>query len=327
MRIVLTLVPEGPVPLRTRPARALLGLAAVGSILAVAACGGDSPSGEEGISIVASNSIVGDLVGNVAGDGARVTTLVGPDGDVHTFEPTPQDLAAVAEADVVIENGLGLETWMDDVLEGSGTDAPLIALADGVDPLPLDGEDGHEADGDVDPHVWQSVPNARAMVERARDALIEADPQDAASYRANADAYLERLDTLQEDVVAVLDRVPPAQRTLVTNHDTFAYFADEYGFEVLGDALASVTTAGGDPSASDVAAFVAEIEDAGVPAIFPENTADAALVETLAREAGVEVAPALYTDALGPEGSPGETYVGMIGYNASTIADALRERP
>lgn len=301
------------------------------------ACGDDAGgSGDAGVSVVASNSIVADLTSNVAGDRAEVVTLVDPGGDVHTFEPTPEDVAAVAEADLVVENGLELEPWMEDIVASSGTDAPVVALAEAVDPIPGSeehhedgaGEEEHAGDeehghGESDPHVWQSVPNAKLMVAEARDALIAADPDGAEEYRANADAYLAELDDLQAQVVADLAAVPADQRILVTNHDTFGYFARDYDFEVLGDAFSSITTAGGDPSAADVAALVEEIEASGVPAIFPENVANAGLIENVANEAGVAVAPSLYTDALGPEGSDGETYVAMMGYNARTIADAL----
>lgn len=310
------------------------------------ACGDDSgDSGDAGVTVVASNSIVADLTANVAGDRADVVTLVGAGGDVHTFEPTPEDVAAVAEADLVVENGLELEPWMDDIVDSSGTDAPVVALAESVDPIPASEEEHHDEEahageeehageethtgeeehehGEFDPHVWQSVPNAKLMVAEARDALIAADPDGADEYRANAEAYLAELDDLQAQVVADLADVPADQRILVTNHDTFGYFARDYDFEVLGDAFSSITTAGGDPSAADVAALVDEIEASGVPAIFPENVSNAGLIENVANEAGVAVAPSLYTDALGPEGSDGETYVAMMGYNAKTIADAL----
>jgi len=306
----------------------LAGIATL-SIALLAGCSGDSGGSSDGTTVVASSSIVGDLVGNVAGEQAEVRTLAGADADVHSFEAEPKDITAIAEADVVFENGFGLEgEWLDDAYDASGTDAPLVALSDGITPLAGEehaDEEGEDAHGDEDPHVWQTVPNARLMVENARDALIAADPEGAEEYRANAAAYLEELDALETEVVGTLATVPDDRRTLVTNHDTFAYFAAWYDFDVVGDALASVTTAGGDPSAADVAAFSAEVEAAGVPAVFPENVADASLIETIADEAGVEVAPPLYTDALGPEGSGAETYVEMMRHNAQTIAEALRD--
>ncbi len=321
--------------------RSMLGIALLGAAaLPLAACGGEEPQADrEGPTVIATNSIVEDMVSQVVGARADVSTLVGADGDVHDFEPTPRDVAAIADADLVVQNGLELEPWMDDVLESAGGNAALVSLSDGIRTLPAEGEHGdhgrrttarrhaegeeEHAHGDEDPHVWQSVPNAEAMVENARDALIEVDPEGAETYRANAAGYLDELAALQREVTTALDAIPTERRILVTNHDTFGYFALEYDFGVLGDALASVTTVGGDPSAADVAAFVAEIDESGVPAIFPENTIDPALIETLAREAGVAVAPPLYTDALGPQGSDGDTYVGMMRANATTIADAL----
>jgi zinc/manganese transport system substrate-binding protein len=319
--------------LSRRPALAPLAGVAALTLALLAGCGGEEGDATEGPSVVASSSITGDLVTNVAGDRVEVTTLVGADADVHAFEVQPRDIAAIADADVVFENGLGLEGgWLDDAHDAADTDAPLVALADGIETIPAEEDEGEHADeaeedhdhGDADPHVWQTVPNAKVMVANARDALIAADPEGAEEYRANADAYLDELDALESEVVETLATVPDDRRTLVTNHDTFAYFAAWYDFDVVGDALASVTTAGGDPSAADVAAFSAEVEAAEVPAVFPENTSDASLIETIANEAGVEVAPPLYTDALGPEGSGAETYVEMMRHNAETIAEALR---
>jgi len=311
-------------PARRPRLRPILGIALLGAAaLPIAACGGeDDQAGATGPTVVATNSIVEDMVARVAGDRADVSALVRADADVHDFEPTPRDVAGVADADLVVQNGLELEPWMDDVLESAGGDASLVSLSDGVRTLPAGEEEAH---GEEDPHIWQSVPNAETMVVNARDALIQVDPEGAEIYRANAAGYLDELRDLQREMITTLSEIPPEQRILVTNHDTFGYFALEYDFGVLGDALASVTTTGGDPSAADVAAFVDEIEESGVPAIFPENTTDPALIETLAREAGVTVAPSLYTDSLGPQGSEGDAYVGMMRANAATIADALRD--
>ena len=162
-----------------------------------------------------------------------------------------------------------------------------------------------------------------AMVEAIRDDLVAADPTNAATYEANAQAYLARLQALDEFVVAEVAKLPEERRKLVTSHDTFAYFAARYGFAIVGTAFGSVTTEGADPSAAEIDALVSEIEAAAVPAIFAENVSNPALMESVAAEAGVELAPTLYTDALGEEGSDGDTYEKMIRANVATIVAAL----
>lgn len=172
-------------PARRPRLRPILGIALLGAAaLPIAACGGeDDQAGATGPTVVATNSIVEDMVARVAGDRADVSALVRADADVHDFEPTPRDVAGVADADLVVQNGLELEPWMDDVLESAGGDASLVSLSDGVRTLPAGEEEAH---GEEDPHIWQSVPNAETMVVNARDALIQVDPEGAEIYRANA---------------------------------------------------------------------------------------------------------------------------------------------
>ena len=187
------------------------------------------------------------------------------------------------------------------------------------------GEDhGHDHDtGGIDPHVWGDVANVVAITATIKDALIAADPDNSMIYEANAAAYttqLQDLDTWVQEQVATL---PADQRKLVTSHDTFGYFARAYGFEVVGTAIGSVTTESGDPSAEDIANLVDQIKAAGVPAIFAENVSNPDLIEAIASEAGVEVGPSLYTDALGESGSDGDTYLKLITFNVTSIVGAL----
>lgn len=313
-------------------------LRSMGAVLACGAvCLGGGPSGaqeaNEPVRVVATFSILGDLVRNVGGDGIELTTIVRPGADAHNFEPTPQDADALAEADVVFANGLGFEPWLADLHDAAGSDATIVTVTDGITPLAAgtherdDGED-HEDEGDDehgsdDPHVWHDVALAMTMVEAIRDGLMAADAANAAMFEANALAYLAQLTALDEFVVAEVAKLPEDRRLLVTSHDTFAYFAARYGFEIVGTAFGSVSTEGGDPSAAEVAAMVDQIEAAGVPAIFAENVSNPALMESMASEAGVALAPTLYTDALGEEGSDGDTYENMIRANVTTIVTAL----
>lgn len=301
-------------------------------ITSLAACGGDQVEASAGgpVRVVATYSILGDLVENVGGESVELTTLVGPNGDAHTFEPAPSDNAGLAEADVVFENGLGFETWLDDLYASSGSEARRVVVSEGIDPLvgaeeehgPEDGrseEHDHE-NGGSDPHVWHDVKNGVLIVESIRDALVEADPDNAEAYRSNAEEYISELEDLDADVTDLVGSIPENNRTLFTTHDTFGYFAERYGFEV-DTALASVSTETSDPSAGETAELVREIEDSGVPAIFAENVSNPTVMVNIADEAGVDLAPALYTDALGDPG--GGTYVQMVRHNARTISEAL----
>ena len=281
------------------------------------------------LNVVATFSILGDFVENVGGDLVDLTVLVGPDGDTHEYEPKPSDSVALSEAALVFENGLGLETWLDNLFAASGSGATRVTVSDGVEAAPADEEGEHEEGehehGEFDPHVWHSVPNAVQMVENVRAALVAADPANAETYDANAEAYtaeLQALDTYIRERVATL---PEARRKLVTGHDTFGYFAREYGFDIVGAVLTSVSTENADPGAGEIADLIERVRAAGVPAIFAENVTNPSLLNQVAASAGVTVAPTLYTDALGAAGTPGETYLSLERYNVDTIATALEQ--
>ena len=298
------------------------------------ACGGGEAEdpGDGSVNVVATYSILGDLVENVGGEKVELTTLVGPNSDAHTFEPAPSDNAELAEAGVVFENGLGFEPWLGDLYASSGSDAARVTVTDPIEPLTVAAEEqGHEEDaheekehGEVDPHAWHDVDNAIVMVGSIRDALSEADPENAETYEQNARAYVSDLETLDAEVREEVGSIPEKDRVLFTSHDTFGYFAERYGFEV-DTALASASTEAGDPSAGQTAKLVEKVERSGVPAIFADNVSDAGVMEGIAAEAGVELAPSLYTDALGDPGSEGGTYVGMVRYNVSTMSEALQQ--
>ncbi len=296
------------------------------------------------IQVVATNSITGDLVSNVARDHADVVVLVSANGDSHTYEPTPDDAGAIADARLVFENGLGLEPWLDDVFEASGSTGERVVVTDQITPLriadeevagaaasPVDGAAptsaegaGSTAEGEFDPHVWFDVANVKLMVGTIEAALVAADPANATSFEANAAAYQGQLDELDSAVLAQIETLPVDARKLVTSHDTFAYFARRYGFEIVGAAFSSVTTESADPSAAEIAALVDTIVAAGVPAIFPENVSNPALLDQIASEADVVVGPELYTDALGDSGGEAGTYIDLMRYDVTAIVTALQ---
>ena len=285
------------------------------------------------LNVVATHSILGDLVRNVGGDAIDLTTLVGPDGDTHTYEPVPADTIKVAEADILFENGLGFETWLDDLYAASNSKAQRVVVTSRITPLGFAGEGvaaneepvaSPTPNQELDPHFWQDVANAKSAVEVIRDALVAADPANAALYQTNATGYLKQLQQLDEDIVAKTASLPADRRKLVTNHDAFGYFAYRYGYTIEGSALQSFSTEAADPSAQQLAALVTAIRETGVPAIFPESIENADLIDRIAKEAGVKVGGSLYSDALGQPGSEGDTYLKMMAYNIDTIVSALQ---
>ena len=281
------------------------------------------------LKVVATFSVLGDLTEAVGGDNIELTTLIGPGVDAHSYDPSPTDLAMLEQADVIVENGLEFEPWLDNFLGSTNFQGGRIIASNGITPRHTDEtehEDVHDEDhahsGD-DPHVWHSVPNAIVMVENIRDGLKAADPDRAAAYDASAAAKISDLEQLDAWVREQVATLPEDRRKLVTSHDTFGYFADAYGFQIIGTALGSLSTEAGDPSARQIAQLVGQIREAGVPAIFAENVANPDLMEAIAAEAGVTLAPPLYSDALGAPGTPGDTYDGMMRSNVDTIVQAL----
>jgi ABC-type Zn uptake system ZnuABC Zn-binding protein ZnuA len=279
---------------------------------------------EEPLRVVVTFSILADLVEQTGGDLIEVDTLVPANVDAHAFEPSPEQVAALTEAAVIFENGVGFEPWLDDMIDAAQPNGARVAVSEGV-ALRAPGEtsdDDEDHEGERDPHIWHDADNAVIMVENIRDALIAADPDHAAEYEERAAAYIAELEALDAWIIEQVATLPAERRKLVTSHDTFGYYADRYGFTVIG-APFGTTTEGGDPSAGDVAALIEAIEEAGVPAIFTENVSNQAVMEQIAENAGVALAPPLYTDALGEEGSPGATYLGMMRSNTETIVGAL----
>ncbi|HEV2073889.1 MAG TPA: zinc ABC transporter substrate-binding protein [Thermomicrobiales bacterium] len=276
------------------------------------------------IKVVASSSILADWVSNVTGDSADVTSIVPAGGDAHTFDPDPATVASIADADIIFAIGSGFEPWLADMIEASGTEAAYVEVTRDMTLLGADHEDEENHDEDEgDPHIWGDVSNAISSVELIGTALAEVDPDNADTYRANAEAYIEQLKELDGAIREQVATIPEANRKLVTSHDTFAYYAKAYGFDIIGTALGSSSSESGDPSAKEITTLVEDIQEADVPAIFAENVVNPSLMQSIADEAGVELAPTLYTDALGEEGSDGSSYIGMMTYNTNTIVSAL----
>ena len=282
------------------------------------------------IKVIATTSILADLVENVGGDRVQVRTLLAPGIDPHTYAPTPSDVQAIAESQMIFENGHGLEEWLAELTENAGGTRPTVVASQGLTPIDrdqaADGKAEHQhqtSEQHGDPHMWFDVHNTIRYVENIRDGLKQADPAAAASYDANAAAYIEQLRQLDAEIVKLVETVPAARRKLITNHDTFGYFAQRYGFEVVGNVFEGVSTEQ-EPSAQQIAQLVKLLKEQQVPAVFTENTVNPRLAEQVADEAGAKVVTTLYTDALGPAGSDGDTYIKMMRYDVQQIVEALK---
>jgi zinc/manganese transport system substrate-binding protein len=281
----------------------------LGLVLALAA----SPlHADERLNVVASFSILGDFVRNVGGERVDLTTLVGPDSDVHVYTPAPSDAKTIAAARLVIINGLGLEGWLPRLLQSSGSKAAIVAATTGIAPL----KSGTAAD----PHAWQSVANAAVYVKNIRDALANADPADADFFRARAERYLTELDALDREVRDAVGNIPVARRKVISTHDAFGYFAAAYGIAFIAPLGVSTET---EPSARDIANIIGQIRAAKIPAVFLENISDDRLVGRIAAETGARIGGTLFSDGLSGEKGDAPTYIAMVRHNIKALTSAL----
>ena len=273
--------------------------------------------------VVTTFSIVGDLARNVGGDRADVTSLVGPGGDVHVYEPTTADAGTVRNASLVIVNGLGLEGWLPRLVESSGSKATIVVATHGIVPRKVaPGEIlSHDLGaGSVDPHAWQSVANAEIYVANIRDAMVAADPINAAAYKANALAYLAKLEALDQEVRKAVAAIPIERRKVISTHDAFGYFASAYGIEFVAPQGVSTDT---EPNARDIATAIVQIKKEKIPAVFLENVSDPRLMRQIASETGAAIGGTLYSDSLTRENGEAPSYIDMVRHNVGTIASAL----
>ena len=272
---------------------------------------------QERLPVVASFSILADLVRNVGGERVSVTSLVAPGGDAHVYAPSPQDARKLADAKLVVINGLKFEGWIDRLVASSGTKARVSVATRGL--TPLQGKDAHGHRG-ADPHAWQSVANAKLYVANIRDDLSAVDPQGKAAYEAQASAYLARLDALERQVRAAIDAIPRERRKLVTTHDAFGYFAAAYGLAFIAPQGVSTDS---EASAKDIAAIIKQIRAQKIPAVFLENVSDPRLTRRIAAETGAKVGGELFSDGLSTPDGPAGTYIDMISYNIRELQAAL----
>ena len=285
------------------------------------------PASAQDLKVVASFSIIADFAQKVGSDRIELTTLVGPDGDAHVYEPKPADAVAMASADVVLVNGLQFEGFLQRLVEASATKASIIELTKGVEVITM-GDHDHDEHGEanteaaglqggIDPHAFQSIPNAKVYVKNIADAFCAADAAGCDIYKANAETYTAELEALDKEIRAGVASIPEDKRVIITSHDAFGYFAHEYDVTFLAPEGMSTEA---EASAADVAALITQVRGDKASAIFVENVTDPRLVEQIAAETGIKVGGALFSDALSEEAP---TYVDMMRHNISAIRGAI----
>ena len=294
--------------------RGLVIFAAVAALLAMPV------RAETRLSVVASFSILGDFVKNVGGDKVNVTTLVGPNGDVHVYTPAPDDARKIADARLLVVNGLGLEGWLPRLVQSSGSKATIVTASNGVAPLQVASQSPGNGTIHPDPHAWQSVANAKIYVRNISEALIAADPADAETFRANAARYLSELDALDAEVRAEVAKIPPERRKVISTHAAFGYFAKAYGIAFIAPLGVSTET---EPSARDVADIITQVKAGKIPAVFLENMSDPRLVQRIASETRAKVGGTLFSDALTDEKGDAPTYIDLVRHNIKALTSAL----
>jgi ABC-type Zn uptake system ZnuABC Zn-binding protein ZnuA len=335
-------------------------------VLVAVACTSQAPSQADQITsprVLVVENFLADIVQNIAGERLTVQSLIPSGVDPHSYQPSPQDVARIAESDLLILNKLGMEEALENVLLNAGGDFILVEAAAGLvdrtekeghhehdeDHLyedenehhennhhedeqehPEDEAHSHEEDGehhghahDGDPHFWLNPINVITYVENIRDGLTQVDPEGRLEYTRNADAYINELKELDAWMVEQVEQIPPQRRLLVTNHESLGYFADRYGFTVVGAIIPSVTT-GATPSAQDLAALTRQIRESGAPAVFLETGTNPQLAEQLVAETGIEIAPGIYSHSTTPGDGPAPTYLEIMRYNTRVIVEALK---
>jgi len=291
---------------------------------------GLEPAGQtptlDSLRVVAVESFLADIAQQVAGDAFEVDTLVPYGVDPHVYQPTPKDLAKMAESDVLVMNGGGLESWISESLENIEGQRSLIDASDGLPSRKMSEDEIAEHGGDehtIDPHFWLDPNLVKQYVTNIRDGFAAADPARADKYKTNADAYIQKLTELDAWVKGEIEKIAPAERILVTNHESFGYFADRYGFEVIGAIIPSVSS-GSSPSAKHLAELIDKIRESGAKVIFLETGANPQLAAQIAAETGVKVVNGLASHSLEMSADQAATYLELIRHNVRLIVDALQ---
>jgi len=310
-------------------------MAAAALALALPSAG---PARAATLPVVASFSILGDMVHEIGGDHVSVTTIVGPNGDAHSFEPAPKDAKALARARLLFINGLSFESWLPRLKKAAGFKGVTIVASKGVEPRTLSDQElaeathatpaGHAGPGHasatagaIDPHAWQSLDNGIIYAQNIAAGLAQADPANAADYYARAKTYMQKMKALNIQLKTQFEAIPASRRKVVTSHDAFGYFGRAYGIRFIA---AQGLSEEAQPSAREIAAIIDQVKKDHVPAVFIENITSPKLVQRIAQETGAKVGGTLYSDALAAPGQPAGTYLGMFRWNAAQLLAAFQ---
>ena len=294
---------------------------------------------EEPIPVVATFSILGDMVKRIGGEHIALTTLVGPDVDTHVYQPTPKAARSVAEADVLFLNGLDFEGWLERLAEAASFDGTMVVATNGVVPIAFDDHDDHDDEkhddhdahddhddhaghdhGAFDPHAWQSLENAVIYVNNIAAGLAQADPENAGDYYTNRAAFVAEVEVLKSEVDAMMKNLPSDKRTVVTAHDAFGYFGATYDLTFVAPQGISTDS---EVSAGDLAALITQIREESISAVFIESLTDNRMIEQIANETGATIGGMLYAGALSAQSGPASNYLDMMRHNATTLFEAL----
>lgn len=319
--------------------RAVVAMAAMAAAVLLAACGGDNgssappattPTPGSGtrsstapakvLDVVTTTTQITDFARNIGGDQVKVYAVLKANVDPHDYEPTPADLDAIAKADVIVRNGVGLEKWFGDTIRSAGPKGPIIDASRGVT---IRSGDPDAAEPEGDPHIWHNPQNVKVMVANIAHAFEAVDPAATATFEANLASYSAQLDALDADIKAQIDTL--TNKKLVTNHDAFGYYVEHYGLDFVGSVIPSFDTQA-ELSPGDINSLVAKIKDQGVKAVFSESSLPPKTAQAIASEANVKVVDgpdALYGDTLGPDGSDADTYLKMMQHNTKEIVANL----
>ncbi len=283
------------------------------------------PTTGDGLQVVVAESFLADITGNIAGNRLQVITLMPLGVDPHAYEPTPRDIAKIADSDLLIINGSGFEGWLEQVIQNTAGTTTIVEASAGLQSRPVQHSLETHADdhGEIDPHFWLDPLNVVQYVTNIRAALIEIDPDGKEVYTRNADNYIQQLIALDQEIRAQVNTIPLEKRIIVTNHESFGYYADRYGLTVIGAVIPSVST-GSSPPAQQMALLIDDIRSSGASAIFIETGANTRLSEQIAQETGVKIIADLYTHSISPADGPAPTYIDMLRYNTLAIISALQ---
>ena len=298
------------------------------SALFLTGCGSASQSSDNAVKVLASTTFLKDITQNVAGDRLTVDSMLPIGADPHAYQAAPSDVAKISESNLLILNGVEYEHFIEPLLENAGGERIIVEATAGLEAHPAE-EHANETESGTghehevgDPHMWLDPNLVITYVENIRDGLIQVDPDGAEIYKANADGYISQLEDLDKWIVEQVNTIPAERRLLVTNHEAVGYFAERYGFEVVGAVIPSLSTDAG-TSAKEMSALIEQVKSSGAPAIFLGEVENADLANQIAEEAGVKVVDNLYLESL-TDGEPAATYIDMMKHNVTSIVEGLK---